>query len=51
MNKNKISLFQKFLKERNRKIINLRKSGIPLKEISKNFNLSIRQISRITGSK
>jgi Mor family transcriptional regulator len=51
MNKDKSSVFQKFLEERNRKIINLRKRGIPLKELSKKFNLSIRQISRIVSSK
>jgi len=51
MNKNKSSVFQKFLKERNQKIINLRIKGISLKELSRKFNLSIRQICRIVGYK
>jgi len=50
MDKSKLSVFKKFLIKRNLKIINLRKRGVTLKEISRKFNLSIRQISRIVGS-
>ena len=41
------SIYREYLKERNKKIIELRKQGKSLKWLAYEFKLSIRQISRI----
>ncbi len=41
------SVHSEYLLRRNKKIFQMRRNGKPLKEIAYDFNLTIRQISRI----
>jgi len=41
------SVYKRYLNERDNKILEFRKQGKSLKELSSKFDLSVRQISRI----
>ncbi|MCD6093311.1 MAG: hypothetical protein J7J51_00740 [Candidatus Omnitrophica bacterium] len=49
--KKRTSVYKQYLNERNKKIFGLRKQGKSLKWLAYEFNLSLRQISRILREK